>query len=237
MPSNHLILCHPLLLLPPIPPSIRVFSSARAPRSQDSGTPAIPATPSQPPRVPPVRPAPTGKAGAHSRLPPKAGGCGTPRGEGPRRGSLGPPGTVEPLGEGPRDRQGLWNPARRDSGPQAAPGAHRGPAPGPVAIITYICPTIRVPLLPHQHHCQPSWSGSGPGPHHICWLLPSCLQSHGIFQARVLEWGAIAFSVKRLDGIIDSMAKKPAYSFIVSLWGCDCPLPALAACHRHFSRV
>ena len=27
MPSNHLILCHPLLLLSPIPPSIRVFSS------------------------------------------------------------------------------------------------------------------------------------------------------------------------------------------------------------------
>ena len=27
MPSNHLILCHPLLLLPPIPPGIRVFSS------------------------------------------------------------------------------------------------------------------------------------------------------------------------------------------------------------------
>ena len=26
MPSNHLILCRPLLLLPPIPPSIRVFS-------------------------------------------------------------------------------------------------------------------------------------------------------------------------------------------------------------------
>ena len=26
IPSNHLILCHPLLLLPPIPPSIRVFS-------------------------------------------------------------------------------------------------------------------------------------------------------------------------------------------------------------------
>ena len=25
MPSRHLILCHPLLLLPPIPPSIRVF--------------------------------------------------------------------------------------------------------------------------------------------------------------------------------------------------------------------
>ena len=26
-PSRHLILCHPLLLLPPIPPSIRVFSN------------------------------------------------------------------------------------------------------------------------------------------------------------------------------------------------------------------
>ena len=30
MPSNHLILCHPLLLQPPIPPSIRVFSSESA---------------------------------------------------------------------------------------------------------------------------------------------------------------------------------------------------------------
>ena len=27
MPSGHLILCHPLLLLPPVPPSIRVFSN------------------------------------------------------------------------------------------------------------------------------------------------------------------------------------------------------------------
>ena len=30
MLSSHLILCHPLLLLPPIPPSIRVFSSESA---------------------------------------------------------------------------------------------------------------------------------------------------------------------------------------------------------------
>ena len=30
MPSSHLILCHSLLLLPPIPPSIRVFSSESA---------------------------------------------------------------------------------------------------------------------------------------------------------------------------------------------------------------
>jgi len=27
MPSSHLILCRPLLLLPPIPPSLRVFSN------------------------------------------------------------------------------------------------------------------------------------------------------------------------------------------------------------------
>ena len=27
MPSNHLILCHPLLLLPTIPPSMRIFSN------------------------------------------------------------------------------------------------------------------------------------------------------------------------------------------------------------------
>ena len=31
MPSSHLILCHPLLLLPPIPPSIRVFSNKSTP--------------------------------------------------------------------------------------------------------------------------------------------------------------------------------------------------------------
>ena len=30
MPSNHLILCHPLLLLPSIPPSMRVFSNESA---------------------------------------------------------------------------------------------------------------------------------------------------------------------------------------------------------------
>ena len=30
MPSNHLILCHPLLLLPPVRPSVRVFSNESA---------------------------------------------------------------------------------------------------------------------------------------------------------------------------------------------------------------
>ena len=34
MSSNHLILCHPLLLLPPIPPSIRVFSNESALRKR-----------------------------------------------------------------------------------------------------------------------------------------------------------------------------------------------------------
>ena len=34
MPPSHLILCHPLLLLPPIPPSIRVFSNESAFRSR-----------------------------------------------------------------------------------------------------------------------------------------------------------------------------------------------------------
>jgi len=36
MPSSHLILCRPLLLLPPIPPSIRVFSneSIKTPKSR-----------------------------------------------------------------------------------------------------------------------------------------------------------------------------------------------------------
>jgi len=33
MPSSHLILCRPLLLLPPIPPSIRVFSNESTLRS------------------------------------------------------------------------------------------------------------------------------------------------------------------------------------------------------------
>ena len=32
MPSSHLILCRPLLLLPPIPPSIRVLSNESTPR-------------------------------------------------------------------------------------------------------------------------------------------------------------------------------------------------------------
>src|SRR5574341_1471774 len=37
MPSSHLILCHPLLLLPPIPPSIRVFSNTTVQKHQICG--------------------------------------------------------------------------------------------------------------------------------------------------------------------------------------------------------
>ena len=44
MPSSHLILCHPLLLLTPIPPSIRVFSNESklfAWRGQSTGVSAL----------------------------------------------------------------------------------------------------------------------------------------------------------------------------------------------------
>ena len=43
MPSSHLILCHPLLLLPPIPPSIRVFPMSQlfAWGSQSTGISAL----------------------------------------------------------------------------------------------------------------------------------------------------------------------------------------------------
>ena len=43
MPSNYLILCRPLLLLPPIPPSIRVFSnkSTLRMRCQSTGVSAL----------------------------------------------------------------------------------------------------------------------------------------------------------------------------------------------------
>ena len=44
MPSSHLMLCHPLLLLPPIPPSIRVFSMSQlfAWGGQSTGVSALP---------------------------------------------------------------------------------------------------------------------------------------------------------------------------------------------------
>ena len=43
MPSSHLILCRPLLLLPPIPPSIRVFSNESTLRDpMNLSTPGVP---------------------------------------------------------------------------------------------------------------------------------------------------------------------------------------------------
>ena len=49
MPSSRLILCHPLLLLPPIPPSIRVFSneSTLCMRCQSTGASASASFPSK----------------------------------------------------------------------------------------------------------------------------------------------------------------------------------------------
>ena len=41
MPSNHLILCHPLFLLPPIPLSIRVFSNESGGQSIGSSASAL----------------------------------------------------------------------------------------------------------------------------------------------------------------------------------------------------
>ena len=41
MPSSHLILCHPLFLLPPIPPSIRVFSNESTLRMKCQNTGVI----------------------------------------------------------------------------------------------------------------------------------------------------------------------------------------------------
>ena len=42
MPSSHLILCHPLFLLPPIPPSIRVFSNESTPKNTQDWSPCRP---------------------------------------------------------------------------------------------------------------------------------------------------------------------------------------------------
>ena len=41
MPSNHLVLCHPLLLLPSISPSIRIFSNELAMSGQSIGSSAL----------------------------------------------------------------------------------------------------------------------------------------------------------------------------------------------------
>ena len=49
MPSSHLILCRPLLLLPPIPPSIRVFSNSQ-PFARGGQSTGVSASASFPPK-------------------------------------------------------------------------------------------------------------------------------------------------------------------------------------------
>ena len=54
-----------------------------------------------------------------------------------------------------------------------------------------------------------------PQPPHA--LQPSRLSVHGIFQARVLEWGAIAFSDEDLQNLLKLTPKKDAL-FIIRDW-------------------
>ena len=64
MPSNHLILCHPLLLLPSVFPSIRVFSSELALRIRWQSTGASASASVRPMNIPICRMGPT--LGPHS---------------------------------------------------------------------------------------------------------------------------------------------------------------------------
>ena len=56
-------------------------------------------------------------------------------------------------------------------------------------------------------------------PHGLCSLLGS---SHGIFQARVLEWGAIAFSHSRWQKLVISLFPQYASLFPTSFWNVFC---------------
>ena len=63
---------------------------------------------------------------------------------------------------------------------------------------------------------------------------------HGIFQARVLEWGAIAFSVIKLDSILKSrditlptkVHLVKAIVFPVVMYGCECWTIKKAECEE-----
>ena len=71
-----------------------------------------------------------------------------------------------------------------------------------------------------------------------CSLLDSSI--HGIFQARVLEWGAIAFSVTNLDSILKSrdiilpakVCLVKAIVFPVVLYRCEIWTIKKAECRR-----
>ena len=62
MPSSHLILCRPLLLLPPIPPSVRVFSNKSALRMRWPKSWSVSVTQSCPPLCDPMDCSPPGSS-------------------------------------------------------------------------------------------------------------------------------------------------------------------------------
>ena len=55
-----------------------------------------------------------------------------------------------------------------------------------------------------------------------CSLPGSSIHVHGIFQARVLEWGAIAFS---FDVLISAIKSVTTYPFVILLLSLPSPIP------------
>ena len=140
MPSNHLILCHPLLLLPSMFPSIRVFSNESALRirwpkywsfSFSISIAAAKSRQSRPTLCGPIDSSPPGSRPWDSPVKSTGVGC-----------------------------HFLLHCMKAKSESEVAQS----------------CPTLSNPM--------------------DCSLPGSSI--HGIFQARVLEWGAIAFSAERV---------------------------------------
>ena len=79
----------------------------------------------------------------------------------------------------------------------------------------------------------PGLSSSGDevfGEHHCCDLSPPpslLLGFLGVQPVHLLRRMLTVQNPKK-----SHLAKKPACSLVMSLWGCDCPLLALAACHQ-----
>ena len=127
MPSSHLILCCPLLLLPPISPSIRVFSNESTlhmPRRARRGRAGARRAPRGRPRRPPQLGRSTGRARLASRV---AAAAGPPGARAPAGGRP-PPATGAPAAPGPGNPPGPAapppRPPRRGGGGGA--GGERG---------------------------------------------------------------------------------------------------------------